>query len=76
MKDKSIGRQLYLARNENGYSIDYVASKTGIPRQVLAEIETNITPIELGQFIKLCRLYDVSADYLIKQGAEDDTQNL
>ena len=51
------------------YTQEYVASYLGISQTMYARYERAANELPLRQFIKLCKLYGVSADYIL--GIED-----
>ncbi len=51
------------------YTQEYVASYLGISQTMYARYERAANELPLRHFIKLCKLYNVSADYIL--GMED-----
>ena len=56
-------------REDANYTQEYVASYLGISQTMYARYERAANELPLRHFIKLCKLYGVSADYIL--GMED-----
>lgn len=48
-----------------GYTQQNMAEKLGIKQQSYTRYETNIGEPSLSTLVSLCRIFDVSADYLL-----------
>ena len=59
-------------REANGYNQEYVAEYLGVKQQTYSRYENNITEPDIKSIIKLTKLYNVSADYLL--GLSDNRQ--
>lgn len=52
-------------REDHDYTQEYVAHILGTSQTMYARYERNANELPLRHFITLCRLYNVSADYLL-----------
>ena len=52
-------------REDNDYTQSYIGSLLQKSQQGYNHIETGRAELKIDDLIKLCRFYDVSADYLI-----------
>ena len=52
-------------RNEAGYTQDYVASYLDISQTMYARYERAANELPLRHFMRLCKLYDVPAGYIL-----------
>lgn len=67
MKDdlkKQIGERLKESRKAAGYSQEQIAQLMNMTQQQYSRFENGIFELNYSQIIKLCTLYDISADYL------------
>lgn len=62
--------KLILLRKQRGYSQEDLAEKIGVSRQAVSRWETGDTTPEMALLVKLCDVFGVSADYLLKDGVE------
>lgn len=60
-----VGRRIKEARRIAGYTQNQVAQKLLMPQQQYSRFENGIYELNYEQMIFLCRLFDVSADYLL-----------
>lgn len=67
-------RRLEDLRNDNDYTQAKVAELLGLNREQYRRYETGINEIKASFIIKVCKLYNVSADYLL--GLTDECQPL
>jgi len=65
MQDFNIGSDLRKARRAKGLKQTDVAQSTGINQSLLSAYENNNTMPSLPNFIRLCELYQVSADFIL-----------
>lgn len=72
-RDSIIAARLRMLRAERGYSQADVAKSLGISQQTYSNYESKGTPPDSKALIFLCKLYGVSADYLL--GLDDEKQN-
>ena len=52
-------------REDNDYTQEYVASRLGTSQTMYARYERGANEIPVRHIIKLCKLYGVSADYIL-----------
>lgn len=52
-------------REDHDYTQEYVAHILGTSQTMYARYERNANELPIRHFITLCRLYNVSADYLL-----------
>lgn len=72
--DSSIGIRIKKAREDAGYTQEKLAELTDVGVQYLAKLETGKVGISLPNFMALCRVLGVSADYLLwGERNENDT---
>lgn len=64
MYEEIIIQKLKKERKEAGYTQEYVAEKTGIPRSTIAKIETGKQRPDAETIGKLAEFYCVSTDWL------------
>ena len=64
-----IGERLKEARKQAGYTQAQVAATMRMTQQQYSRFENGVFELNYEQIIKLCELYDISADYLF--GLED-----
>lgn len=57
-----------------GFSQEYVASFLGIGRSAVTQIESGNRKISSDELAKFCRLYHLSADYLLESDTEQTRQ--
>ena len=60
-----VGKKLKEARKIAGYTQKQVADKMLMTQQQYSRFENGIFELNYEQFVYLCKLYDVSADYLL-----------
>ncbi len=61
---KQIGERLKESRKAAGYTQAAVAKIMNMTQQQYSRFENGIFELNYAQIIKLCTLYDISADYL------------
>lgn len=64
-----LGEKLKDLRMEQGWTLKETASKVGLTRNAISNYESNIREPSLEKLKAFCKLFDVSADYLL--GLED-----
>lgn len=62
--------KLIKLRKSNGYTQEELAEKLGVSRQAVARWEAGETTPEMAMLIGLCKAFEVSADYLIRDEVE------
>jgi len=71
--ENTFARRLALLRREKGYSQKSVAEKLGISQALLSHYEKGIREPGLPFLARTCRLYGVSADYLLGLREREET---
>ena len=61
---KKIGERLKESRRTAGYTQVQVAEILNMTQQQYSRFENGVFELNYAQIIKLCKLYDISADYL------------
>ena len=69
---KSIYEKLRDARNELGFTQDYVAKCLGIGRSAITQIELGKRKVTANEVERFCKLYHLSADYLINPNIAEE----
>lgn len=67
------GQKLKAARQQRGFTLEELASKTDIPADVLARLETGETFLPLGQLIRLSKALSMKMSDVISSGEEPFT---
>jgi quercetin dioxygenase-like cupin family protein/ribosome-binding protein aMBF1 (putative translation factor) len=67
------GENLRAAREKQGFTIEELAKRTGIPGETLAQMEVGETLLPLGQLIKLSKVLSLKMSELISTGHEQFT---
>ena len=65
MDKYGIGDRVKEARNAKGWNQPELAERMGVSIQTIGNIETGAKGTKLSNFIKLCEILEVSADYLL-----------
>lgn len=68
-----LGGRLRDAREYLGFSQQYVAQKTGIPRSAVSDIERGERKVDSLELRKFSRLYRYSVDYLLGEESGPDS---
>ena len=61
---KEVGERIKWARKDAGYTQHQVADILFMTQQQYSRFENGIYELNYAQIIKLCKLFDISADYL------------
>lgn len=61
---KLVGERLKESRRAAGYTQDQVAKIMAMTQQQYSRFEKGIFELNYSQIVTLCKLYDISADYL------------
>ena len=61
---KQIGERLKESRRAAGYTQAKIAEILNMTQQQYSRFENGIFELNYTQIVKLCKLYDISADYL------------
>lgn len=59
-------------REDNDYKQEFIAEYLGIKQNSYSQIENGIADLKIDYLIKLCKLYKVSADYILELKKEVD----
>ena len=65
MDKYGIGDRVKEARNAKGWNQPELAERMGVSTQTVGSIERGAKGTKLSNFIKLCEILEVSADYLL-----------
>ena len=71
---KTICEKLREARLKLGFSQDYVANCLGISRSAVTQIEFGNRKVNSDEITNFCKLYHLSADYLLNTENVDTNQ--
>lgn len=63
--------KLLQLRKEKGYSQEELAQKLGVSRQAISKWEVSDSYPEVENILEICKLFDVSTDYLLKDELEE-----
>jgi len=61
---KEVGERIKWARKDAGYTQQQVADILFMTQQQYSRFENGIYELNYTQIVKLCKLFDISADYL------------
>ncbi len=67
------GSRLRAARQEHGFTLEEVSEKTGIDKDLLAQVEAGETFLPLGQLIRLTKVLSLRMADVISEGREQFT---
>lgn len=62
---ESVGERLKRIRKENNYTQDMLANKLDLEPAAISKYETDRVPIPQEYIIKICDIFNISADYLL-----------
>ena len=68
---EAFGRRIRAARKAKGWTREQVAEKVELSVNTMADIERGKSGTRLENFVRLCRLLDLSADYVLFGEASD-----
>ena len=68
-------RRIRDLREDSDYTQEYVAKYLGTSQTMYARYERAATELPIRHLIKLCRLYNVSADYILGFESNRHTRN-
>ena len=66
----TIGKKITLLRGRSGFSQDQLAEKLSVSRQAVSGWEMDNTTPSLDKILKLCELFSISTDELLKNDAQ------
>ncbi len=61
---KEVGERLKQARRDAGYTQAHVAELLHMTQQQYSRFENGVFELDYNRIVALCKLYDISADYL------------
>lgn len=64
--------KLIQLRKQKGYSQENLAERLGVSRQAVSRWENGETTPDMSVLIKICEVYNISADYLIRDDYEKE----
>lgn len=65
--DVALGRILKEYRIQNGLTLQNVADKMGMSRQMIFHYESGRSPMTVTQVIKICGIYEIDYATILKQ---------
>ncbi len=65
MLSKEVGQRLKESRKYAGFTQRQVAERLGMLQPSYARYESGVLELDYEKLIRLCRLFNVSADYLL-----------
>ncbi len=68
----TLGQRLQKARKESGLSQEELAEQLGVSRQAVSKWENDSGYPEMEKMIRLSQIYQVSLDYLVGNGQEQE----
>ncbi len=66
----TFGEKLFNLRKSLNYSQEELAEKLGVTRQAISRWENGETMPDSPNLLEICNLFDVSADYLLRENGE------
>lgn len=69
----TLGEKLLNLRKARGWSQEELADQIGVTRQAVSRWESDAAKPDADRIIALCRIYGISADYLLLEGAAGET---
>ena len=73
---KTIFEKLREARTKLGFSQEYVAACIGLSRSAITQIELGNRKVTTEEATRFCKLYHLSADYLLETENIDNNQTI
>ena len=73
---KKLAEKLREARGRIGFSQDYVAKSLGLTRTAITQIESGNRNVSAEELAGFCKLYRLSADYLIDTDKIETNQTM
>ena len=71
---ESVGERLKRIRKENKYTQDMLANRLDLEPSAISKYETDRVPIPQEYIIKICDIFNISADYLLGRTSEEKLQ--
>ena len=72
----TIGEKISKLRKENNYTQEQLAEILNVSRQSVSKWETDLTYPETEKIIALSKLFECSADYLLKEDADESGREI
>ena len=73
---KAFGRRIRAAREDKHWTREAVAEKVELSVNTMADIERGKSGTRLENFVRLCRLLELDADYVLFGNAPDDARRI
>lgn len=73
MSKMKYSEKIMLLRKEKGFTQEELAYKLGVTRQAVSRWEAGETAPDMASIVKLCEVFGVSADYLIREDCERES---
>ncbi len=70
----SMGERIYELRKQNNMSQGDLADELDTSRQTISKWENNMSTPELDKILRLCEVFSVSSDYILR-GVVEETEN-
>lgn len=67
----SIGERIYELRKKNNMSQGDLANELDTSRQTISKWENNVSTPELDKIVRICEIFSVSSDYILRGLVED-----
>jgi len=71
----TLGEKIHILRKQSGMSQEQLAERITVSRQAISKWELGESLPDIDNVIQISRVFDVSTDYLLKQGASVYTAN-
>lgn len=67
-----LGEKIMELRKKNGWSQEELAGRLNVSRQSVSKWESSMSVPDLDKILQLSEIFEVSTDYLLKEGKEED----
>jgi len=68
-----IGKRIHIARERNHYTQEVLSEKLDLTTQYLSDVERGASGISISTLIKLCKILNVSSDYILFGDSKNKT---
>ena len=65
----TLGEKIHILRKQSGMSQEQLAERLAVSRQAISKWELGESLPDIDNIVQISRVFDVSTDYLLKQGA-------
>jgi len=65
----TVGEKIHVLRKQSGMSQEQLAEKITVSRQAISKWELGESLPDIDNIVQISKIFDVSTDYLLKQGA-------